>query len=179
MWTLSVQLERSYQRFTAFYASRHSGRKLTWLYHLSKGELVTNCFKNRYSHCTLHLHGFLLRTVFLSEHQSNRRRWWIWIHSYFSDQYVTTSLDLEELNLLLFRAGTHCRPPPSRWPSCCSTTLKTATPCSSSLTARRSKLWAQLLYLCYSELWMKSHSSLLTSFTLLFRIFWFRFCKSC
>lgn len=45
---LFVQLERSYQRFTAFYASRHSGRKLTWLYHLSKGELVANCFKNRY-----------------------------------------------------------------------------------------------------------------------------------
>ena len=45
----SLQLERSYQRFTAFYASRHSGRKLTWLYQLSKGELVTNCFKNRYT----------------------------------------------------------------------------------------------------------------------------------
>ncbi|TRY55801.1 hypothetical protein DNTS_025647 [Danionella cerebrum] len=45
----SIQLERSYQRFTAFYASRHSGRKLTWLYHLSKGELVSNCFKNRYT----------------------------------------------------------------------------------------------------------------------------------
>ena len=45
----ALQLERSYQRFTAFYASRHSGRKLTWLYHLSKGELVTNCFKNRYT----------------------------------------------------------------------------------------------------------------------------------
>lgn len=44
-----IQLERSYQRFTAFYASRHSGRKLTWLYQLSKGELVTNCFKNRYT----------------------------------------------------------------------------------------------------------------------------------
>uniref|UniRef100_A0A4W4GHB8 Cullin-1 n=1 Tax=Electrophorus electricus TaxID=8005 RepID=A0A4W4GHB8_ELEEL len=44
-----MSLERSYQRFTAFYASRHSGRKLTWLYHLSKGELVTNCFKNRYT----------------------------------------------------------------------------------------------------------------------------------
>lgn len=44
-----LQLERSYQRFTAFYASRHSGRKLTWLYQLSKGELVTNCFKNRYT----------------------------------------------------------------------------------------------------------------------------------
>uniref|UniRef100_G1Q227 Cullin-1 n=1 Tax=Myotis lucifugus TaxID=59463 RepID=G1Q227_MYOLU len=36
-------------RFTAFYASLHSGRKLTWLYQLSKGELVTNCFKNRYT----------------------------------------------------------------------------------------------------------------------------------
>lgn len=49
LYLLSTQLERSYQRFTAFYASRHSGRKLTWLYHLSKGELVTNCFKNRYT----------------------------------------------------------------------------------------------------------------------------------
>ncbi|OWK06380.1 CUL1 [Cervus elaphus hippelaphus] len=46
---LHAILERSYQRFTAFYASRHSGRKLTWLYQLSKGELVTNCFKNRYT----------------------------------------------------------------------------------------------------------------------------------
>uniref|UniRef100_A0A9J8B273 Cullin-1 n=1 Tax=Cyprinus carpio carpio TaxID=630221 RepID=A0A9J8B273_CYPCA len=48
-FALPSELERSYQRFTAFYGSRHSGRKLTWLYHLSKGELVTNCFKNRYT----------------------------------------------------------------------------------------------------------------------------------
>uniref|UniRef100_A0A8D3BZL2 Cullin family profile domain-containing protein n=1 Tax=Scophthalmus maximus TaxID=52904 RepID=A0A8D3BZL2_SCOMX len=48
-FALPSELERSYQRFTASYASRHSGRKLTWLYHLSKGELVTNCFKNRYT----------------------------------------------------------------------------------------------------------------------------------
>uniref|UniRef100_A0A8C0MUQ8 Cullin-1 n=13 Tax=Laurasiatheria TaxID=314145 RepID=A0A8C0MUQ8_CANLF len=48
-FALPSELERSYQRFTAFYASRHSGRKLTWLYQLSKGELVTNCFKNRYT----------------------------------------------------------------------------------------------------------------------------------
>ncbi|OWK06981.1 hypothetical protein Celaphus_00018495 [Cervus elaphus hippelaphus] len=27
----------------------HSGRKSTWLYQLSKGELVTNYFKNRYT----------------------------------------------------------------------------------------------------------------------------------
>ena len=37
------------QRFTTFYSSQHSGRKLHWLYHMSKGELVTNCFKNRYT----------------------------------------------------------------------------------------------------------------------------------
>ncbi|XP_059544016.1 cullin-1-like [Myotis daubentonii] len=48
-FALPSELERSYQRFTAFYASCHSGRKLTWLYQLSKGELVTNCFKNRYT----------------------------------------------------------------------------------------------------------------------------------
>ncbi|XP_059542978.1 cullin-1-like [Myotis daubentonii] len=48
-FTLPSELERSYQRFTAFYASRHSGRKLMWLYQLSKGELVTNCFKNRHT----------------------------------------------------------------------------------------------------------------------------------
>ncbi|KAF8785147.1 Cullin-1 like protein [Argiope bruennichi] len=41
--------KRSVQRFTTFYSSQHSGRKLHWLYNMSKGELVTNCFKNRYS----------------------------------------------------------------------------------------------------------------------------------
>uniref|UniRef100_A0AAZ3PCJ3 Cullin family profile domain-containing protein n=1 Tax=Oncorhynchus tshawytscha TaxID=74940 RepID=A0AAZ3PCJ3_ONCTS len=56
-FALPSELERSYQRFTAFYASRHSGRKLTWLYHLSKGELVTNCFKNRYTLQAMHYVG--------------------------------------------------------------------------------------------------------------------------
>ncbi|XP_054940646.1 cullin-1-like [Physeter macrocephalus] len=49
-FALPSELERSYQRFTAFYASIcHSSRKLTWLYQLSEGELATNCFKNRYT----------------------------------------------------------------------------------------------------------------------------------
>lgn len=48
-FTLPFELERSHQRFTAFYGSRHSGRKLNWLYQMSKGEIVTNCFKNRYT----------------------------------------------------------------------------------------------------------------------------------
>lgn len=44
-----MQLERSVHRFTTFYSSQHSGRKLNWLYNMSKGELHTNCFKNRYT----------------------------------------------------------------------------------------------------------------------------------
>ncbi|ESO94254.1 hypothetical protein LOTGIDRAFT_215748 [Lottia gigantea] len=48
-FNLPVELERSFQRFTTFYSAQHSGRKLNWLYHMCKGELVTNCFKNRYT----------------------------------------------------------------------------------------------------------------------------------
>lgn len=49
VFNLPVELEKSYQRFTAFYGGQYSGRKLHWLYLQSKGELVTNCFKNRYT----------------------------------------------------------------------------------------------------------------------------------
>ncbi|CAG2225779.1 cullin-1-like [Mytilus edulis] len=48
-FALPQEMERSFQRFTCFYSNRHSGRKLNWLYHMSKGELVTHCFKNRYT----------------------------------------------------------------------------------------------------------------------------------
>ncbi|KAM7427337.1 Cullin-1 [Porites harrisoni] len=48
-FSLPAEMERSHQRFTTFYSSQHSGRKLHWLYHMSKGKLVTNCFKNRYT----------------------------------------------------------------------------------------------------------------------------------
>lgn len=46
---LPAELERSVHRFTNFYSGQHSGRKLNWLYNMSKGELVSNCFKNRYT----------------------------------------------------------------------------------------------------------------------------------
>ena len=46
---LNLQLEKSCQRFSDYYSSQHNGRKLSWLYSLSKGEIVTNCFKNRYT----------------------------------------------------------------------------------------------------------------------------------
>lgn len=48
-FSLPSELERSVHRFATFYSSQHSGRKLSWLYNMSKGELVTNCFRNRYT----------------------------------------------------------------------------------------------------------------------------------
>jgi len=49
VFNLPTELERCVTRFTAFYSGQHSGRKLNWLFHMSKGELVTNCFKNKYT----------------------------------------------------------------------------------------------------------------------------------
>ncbi|KAI5716467.1 hypothetical protein M8J76_006947 [Diaphorina citri] len=48
-FSLPMELEKCVHKFTSFYSGRHSGRKLNWLYQMSKGELVTNCFKNRYT----------------------------------------------------------------------------------------------------------------------------------
>lgn len=48
-FSLPSELERSVHRFTSFYSGQHSGRKLNWLYNMSKGELLTNCFRNRYT----------------------------------------------------------------------------------------------------------------------------------
>lgn len=48
-FSLPSELERSVHRFTNFYTALHSGRKLNWLYNMSKGELITNCFKFRYT----------------------------------------------------------------------------------------------------------------------------------
>lgn len=48
-FSLPTELEKAVQHFNSFYAVRHSGRKLNWLYHMCKGELVTNCFRNKYT----------------------------------------------------------------------------------------------------------------------------------
>lgn len=48
-FSLPSELERSVHRFTTFYSNRHNGRKLNWLYNMSKGELNANCFKSRYT----------------------------------------------------------------------------------------------------------------------------------
>jgi len=48
-FSLPPVLEKCYQRFNGFYAKEHTGRKLNWLLHMSKGELTTNCFKQHYN----------------------------------------------------------------------------------------------------------------------------------
>ena len=49
VFSLPSELVRCVDRFTNFYGGQHSGRKLNWLYHMSKGELTTNCFRNKYT----------------------------------------------------------------------------------------------------------------------------------
>ncbi|CAG0897301.1 unnamed protein product, partial [Darwinula stevensoni] len=48
-FTLPTELERSVTRFNSFYSGQHSGRKLFWLYHMSKGEIIAYCLRHRYS----------------------------------------------------------------------------------------------------------------------------------
>eukprot|EP01117_Protostelium_nocturnum_P003593 TRINITY_DN1480_c0_g1_i1.p1 TRINITY_DN1480_c0_g1~~TRINITY_DN1480_c0_g1_i1.p1 ORF type:complete len:629 (+),score=88.00 TRINITY_DN1480_c0_g1_i1:331-2217(+) len=42
------ELEKCINQFQSWYSSRHQGRKLAWLHHLSKGDIRTNCLKKRY-----------------------------------------------------------------------------------------------------------------------------------
>ncbi|XP_049781394.1 cullin-1-like [Schistocerca cancellata] len=48
-FTIPRELVRSVHLFTVFYNSQRSGRKLCWLFNVSNGELVTHCFKRRYT----------------------------------------------------------------------------------------------------------------------------------
>jgi len=48
-FTLPFELEKPFQRFSSFYASQHSGRKLNWLFNQSKGELTTKYTKSLYT----------------------------------------------------------------------------------------------------------------------------------
>jgi cullin 1 len=44
-FNIPAPLEKVYSRFQAYYSAQHSGRRLTWLFHLSHGELKTNFTK--------------------------------------------------------------------------------------------------------------------------------------
>ena len=49
LFALSGDLESCMEGFKVFYSVLHSGRKLVWLYHKSRAEIVTTCFKRRYT----------------------------------------------------------------------------------------------------------------------------------
>lgn len=46
--SIPLELERCHDTFLKFYQEHHTGRKLTWCYHLSRGEIMTNYTKTRY-----------------------------------------------------------------------------------------------------------------------------------
>lgn len=47
-FTLPVELEKSVASFMTFYMNHHNGRKLTWMYHLSKADVRCFGFDKRY-----------------------------------------------------------------------------------------------------------------------------------
>lgn len=47
-FTVPREIQRTYDRFTQFYNVMHSGRKLTWLWHVSKNELKTTYLNQKY-----------------------------------------------------------------------------------------------------------------------------------
>ena len=47
-FTIPKELDVCCESFTDFYTKLHNSRRLQWLNHMSKGELVTNCFHNKY-----------------------------------------------------------------------------------------------------------------------------------
>eukprot|EP00124_Ichthyophonus_hoferi_P003659 Ihof_evm1s332 gene=Ihof_evmTU1s332 len=48
-FTLPPELDKWICRFKGFYSAQHNGRKLSWLYQNSKGEIVTSYLKTRYT----------------------------------------------------------------------------------------------------------------------------------
>jgi|ERR1700731_3313321 cullin 1 len=52
------QVVKTYDRFQKFYQSKHSGRKLNWLFQLSKAELKASCFKASKTGYTLQVSAY-------------------------------------------------------------------------------------------------------------------------
>ena len=47
-FTIPTDLQKCYDRFVRYYQSKHSGRKLTWLWHVSKAEIRTRYLGTSY-----------------------------------------------------------------------------------------------------------------------------------
>lgn len=58
--TIPIELLPTYERFTRYYQNKHSGRKLTWLWQLSRMELKTNYTKQKYTFMVSTYQGAIL-----------------------------------------------------------------------------------------------------------------------
>ncbi|CAH7668213.1 Cullin 1 [Phakopsora pachyrhizi] len=58
--TIPIELLPTYERFTRYYQNKHSGRKLTWLWQLSRMELKTNYTKQKYTFLVSSYQGAIL-----------------------------------------------------------------------------------------------------------------------
>ena len=47
-FTIPADIQKCYDRFVRYYQSKHSGRKLTWLWHVSKAEIRTRYTSTSY-----------------------------------------------------------------------------------------------------------------------------------
>ena len=59
------EIVKTYNRFQHFYCEKHSGRKLTWLWHLCKGEMRANYIKNAKVPYTFQLSTFQMGILLL------------------------------------------------------------------------------------------------------------------
>ncbi|KAG0145520.1 hypothetical protein CROQUDRAFT_658586 [Cronartium quercuum f. sp. fusiforme G11] len=57
---IPIELLPTYERFIRYYQNKHSGRKLTWLWHLSRMELVTSYTKMKYTFMVSSYQGAIL-----------------------------------------------------------------------------------------------------------------------
>jgi cullin 1 len=59
-FNIPSELLKTFERFQGFYGSQHNGRKLTWLFHHSKGEIKTNYLsQNKTFMVSLHFLHFM------------------------------------------------------------------------------------------------------------------------
>ena len=64
-FTPPAELVKAYERFQAFYNQKHSGRKLTWLWQLCKGELKANYCQNQKTPYTFQVSTYQMAILML------------------------------------------------------------------------------------------------------------------
>lgn len=64
-FTPPAEISKAYERFQQFYSQKHSGRKLTWLWQLCKGEVKANYCKNNKTPYTFQVSTYQMAILLL------------------------------------------------------------------------------------------------------------------